>query len=171
MDLPRNNEDEEATKPIIEFIDRLQGLDGQIVYLRLYTYPGSGIGIKNVPKNRRVRAGVVFDLKNEEEGELIDGFGGNPSDYEYGYSVKLHGYRQQWGMNIRSTLLFPKSGNAFFDAHYAKSFSLDGLARIRISDIQGYQFVEFVPAQPFGNLLEKYEELREKLPKGFHSDF
>ncbi len=79
---------------------------------------------EDVPNNRRVRAGVVFDLKKEEDGELLDGFGGNPSDYEYGY-------RQQWSMNIRSTLLFPKSGNAFFNAHYSKSFSLDGLARIR----------------------------------------
>lgn len=171
MELPRNNDDDQYTQSIIDFIDRLQKLDGQIVYLRLYMYPGAGFGLKDVPKNRRVRAGIVFDLTKEEEGYLLDGFGGNSSDYKFGYSVKLRGYRQQWGMNIRSTLLFPKSGNAFFDAHYSKSFSLNGLARIRLSDIQGYQFVEFVPAQSFGNLLDKYEELREQTPKGFGSEF
>jgi hypothetical protein len=166
MELPRNNEDDNDTKAIIDFIDQLQKLDGQIVYLRLYTYPGAGMGLDNVPKNRRVRAGVVFDL-----GDLLDGFGGEPSDYKFGYSVQLRGYRQQWGMNIRSTILFPKSGNAFFDVHCMKSFSLDGLAKIRLSDIQGFQFIEIVPAQPFGDLLDKYEDTREKLPKGFHSEF
>lgn len=166
MELPRNNEDEHDTTAIVDFFDQLQGLDGEIIYLRLSTYVGAGFGIDDVPGNRSIRAGAVFELK-----PFLDGFGGNWSEYEYGYSVVLKEYRKKWGRNDRSTLLFPKSGNAFFDVHYMKSFSVDGLAKIRLSDMQGSQWVEIVPVQPFGDLMDKYDEIREKLPKNFRHEF
>ena len=166
INLPRNNEDERDTNKIIAFFDQLQGLDGEIVYFRLNTYVGAGFGFDNVPKNRAVRAGAIFDISN-----YLDGFGGKRSNYEYGYSVELSGYRNQWGRNRQSTILFPEAGNTFFDVHYMKAFSLDGLAKIRISDMQGFQWIEIVPAQPFGDLLAKYEEIREKLPKNLRREF
>jgi len=162
--LPRNNEDGKHTKEIMSFFDQLQKLDGEFVYFRLHTYVGAGFGLKDVPENRPIRAGVAYELD-------LDGFGGNPEDYKYGYRIELNEYRKQWGLNRTSTILFPKSGNAFFDVHYMKSMSLDGLAKIRLSDIQGFQFIEIVPAQPFGDLMARYDKVREKLPKRLRSEF
>jgi hypothetical protein len=162
--LPRNNEDGKHTKEIIGFFDQLQKLDGEFVYLRLHTYVGAGFGLKDVPQSRPIKAGVVYELD-------LDGFGGNPDDYKYGYRIELDKYRKEWGRNRTSTILFPKSGNAFFDIHYMKSMSLDGLAKIRLSDIQGFQFIEIVPAQPFGDLMARYDKVREKLPKRLRSEF
>ena len=187
MELPPNNVDLNDTQVIIDFFDQLQKLDGKIVYLRLYMYPGAGAGFNDVSKKSRVRAGILFDwqlngkCKGGEDAcsEFLDGFGGNRSEYGHAYRVELPDYRPEWGGDIKlkccgnraSTLLFPKSGNAFFDVHYMKSFSLDGLAKIRISDMQGFQWIEIVPAQPFGSLLEKYDEILEKLPKGIRHEF
>ena len=163
-ELPRNNEDGKKTKEIIGFFDQLQKLDNEFVYLRLHTYVGAGFGLKDVPKKQSIRAGVEYDLD-------LDGFGGNAEDYKYGYRIELDKYRPEWGRNRTSTILFPKSGNAFFDIHYMKSMSLDGLAKIRLSDIQGFQFIEIVPAQPFGDLMARYDKVREKLPKRLRSEF
>src|SRR5262249_42942294 len=74
VDLPSNNEDERNTKEIINFFDQLQGLDGEIIYLRFATYVGAGFGFNDVPKNRPIRAGAIFDV--QENYDLLDGFGG-----------------------------------------------------------------------------------------------
>ena len=60
---------------------------------------------------------------------------------------------------------FPASGDAFFDVHYMKSMRLEGLAKIRISEMQGFQFIEIVPTPPFGDLKEQYDAIKEKIPK------
>jgi hypothetical protein len=163
-ELPRNNEGGTHTKEIISFFDQLQKLDNEFVYFRLHTYIGAGFGLKDVPRNQSIRAGVDYDLD-------LDGFGGNVEDYKTGYRIELGEYRKQWGLNRASTILFPKSGNAFFDVHQMKSIVLDGLAKIRLSEIQGFQFIEIVPAQPFGDLMARYDKVREKLPKKLRSEF
>jgi hypothetical protein len=163
-ELPRNNEAGKHTKEIIGFFDQLQKLDNEFVYFRVHTYVGAGFGLKDVPKKQPIRAGVDYDPD-------LDGFGGNAEDYKFGYRIELDEYRKQWGLNRASTILFPKSGNAFFDVHRMKSIVMDGLAKIRLSDIQGFQFIEIVPAQPFGDLMARYDKVREKLPKKLRSEF
>ena len=163
-ELPRNNEGGKSTKEVIGFFDQLQKLDNEFVYFRVHTYVGAGFGLKDVPRNQPIKAGVTYDLD-------LDGFGGNAEDYRDGYRVELNEYRKQWGLNRTSTILFPKSGNAFFDAHRMKSIVMDGLAKIRLSDMQGFQFIEIVPAQPFGDLMARYDQVREKLPKRLRSEF
>jgi hypothetical protein len=163
-ELPPNNEGGKHTKEITGFFDQLQKLDNEFVYFRVHTYVGAGFGLKDLPRNQAIKAGVVYDLD-------LDGFGGNAEDYKGGYRIDLDGYRKQWGLNRTSTILFPKSGNAFFDTHRMKSIVMDGLAKIRLSDMQGYQFIEVVPAQPFGDLMARYDKVREKLPKRLRSEF
>jgi len=156
--LPRNNEDITDTTKLIKFFDDLNELNGKIIYIRFYTYVGAGFGIKDIPENRVVRAGVVFDLA-----PLLDGFGGDRGSYEYGYSIELDSYREQWGLSRQSTLMFPKRGNAFFDVHYMKSMRFEGLAKVKISGMQGFEWIEIIPAQPVGYLLEQYEEINAKM--------
>ena len=158
--LPRNNEDNNHTNNIINYFDDLQKLDGEIIYIRFSTYVGAGIGIDDVPKDNIVRAGVVFDLSN-----YLDGFGGNHDDYQYGYSVELDEYRDYWNNSRQSTILFPKKGNAFFDVHYMKSMNFEGVAKIKISDMQGFQWIEIIPADLEGDLKDQYDEVRSKIKR------
>lgn len=161
--LPRNSEEEESnTKTLLKFFDDLNKLNGQIIYIRFSTYVGAGIGIEDVPKNRSIRAGVVFDLTGSE---VLDGFGGERDNYEYAYSVELNKYRDAWSRSIQSTLLFPKKGNAFFDVHYMKSMTFEGLAKVKVSGMQGFQWIEIIPAEPFGDLKEQYDEIRAEMMK------
>ncbi|WP_050426224.1 hypothetical protein [Bradyrhizobium tropiciagri] len=170
LNFPRNNLDDKDTPKIVSLVDQLQGLDQEIVYLRLVIYVGAGFGLQDVPKERAIRAGVVFDLQADQN-SVLDGFGGDASGYEHAYSIELDKYRAQWGAVRSSTLLFPKLGNPFFDVHYMKSISLDGLAKIRISEIQGSQFIEILPVRPFGDLLAKYDAVRRRIPKLKSNEF
>ena len=158
VSLPRNNEDVRNTTKLVKFFDDLNELSGQIIYIRFSTYVGAGFGIKDVPAGQPVRAGVVFNLA-----DFLDGFGGNREDYEYGYSIEVDDYRPQWGHSRQSTLLFPKRGNAFFDVHYMKAMRFEGLAKVKVSGMQGFEWIEIIPAQPVGDLLDQYDKIRAEM--------
>lgn len=159
--LPRNSvENDNSISEIISYFDDLQKLDGEIVYIRFSTYVGAGIGIDDVPKDNKIRAGVIFNLSN-----YLDGFGGNHDDYQYGYSIEVDEYRDNWNNSRQSTILFPKKGNAFFDVHYMKSMNFEGVAKIKISAMQGFQWIEIIPADLEGDLKDQYDEIRSKIKR------
>lgn len=174
--VPRNNEKSEFNTDvfslkemddrIIDIFDELQEYNDKIVYIRFYTYVGAGSGINDLPKNQKIKAGVVYNLDL-----VLDGFGGNQDDYSYGYSVELDTYREQWGSSRKSTLLFPAAGNAFFDVHYVKSMRFEGLAKIKVSGTQGFQFIEVVPTIPFGDLKKKYDDAKNRLASNRNRNF
>jgi hypothetical protein len=174
--LPRNNEKSFGNDDIFSFSemdDRIVGVfddlvshDDRIVYIRFSTYVGAGIGLDEVPKNQSVRAGVIFEVAG-----MLDGFGGNVAAYDYGYTVSLDTYREKWHRSREITLLFPRQGNAFFDVHYVKSMNFEGVAKIKVSGMQGLLYVEIIPIIPTDDLLLAYNELKKKIGKADNHEF
>ncbi|QCG89356.1 hypothetical protein [Azospirillum sp. TSH100] len=175
INFPRNNEKAwgnddifsfaEMDGKIVSVFDKLFELNGSIIYIRFSTYVGAGFGINDLPKEQKIKAGVLFDLGQ------IDGFGGDISNYVYGYQVKLDSYREKWGKGIEATLLFPKSGNAFFEVHYMKSMNFEGMARVKISGIQGSQFIEIIPVVPTDSMIAKYNQIKSKVGSLKNNEF
>ena len=164
--LPNNNEDENSTSEIISYFDDLQKLDEETIYIKFSTYVGAGIGIDDVPKNNEIRAGVVFNL-----GDYIDGFDGVRDDYQYGYSIELDEYRDNWNNSRQSTILFPTKGDAFFKVHYGKNMRFEGVATINILDLQSFQWIEIIPADLVGDLKDQYDEIKAKIKRHSSDNF
>ena len=148
----------EVNRQLVEHLDNLNKLDEKFVYIRFHTYVGAGFGLHEVAKSQDIKAGVVYELQN-----YVDGFGGNLKDYAYGYAVELSEYRNEWGGAMRSILLFPAKGNPFFNAHYMKAMTFEGFAKIRVSGMQGNQFIEVTPAEPIGYYQNAYDEAKDKI--------
>jgi hypothetical protein len=191
-----NSEEEKRSlaegEPIARVPDlfaRLQELDEAFVYVDLFVWVGVGCGIREVADQPAPRWGVVLpdDLEGGDKGEFyLDGFPGPGDKYEYGYRIEFDSFdakpvnvtcRQEPGLDFTScsqasTLLFPRDEGAFFNAQYGRGnqFRLEGIAKIRITEWQGGQAVEIVPATPIGGLANHYNRfkryLREQRQKG-----
>ena len=157
---PRNTDNpfEGDTDPVKMF-NELYSHNGEIVYFSLSQFIGTQllgvVGYDDIIKDTRVKAGFVSELKEYD----IDSFGGDSSNYSRGYYIESKGSVTWAAGSRRSLLLLPDKGNAFFDTYYAKNFSLKGLARIKISSLNGMQWIEIYPVLPVGDLQEAYDEI------------
>jgi len=145
---------------------RIQRYHDRFVYVDLFILVGgAGCGLRDVKGTRYPRWGVVYQLD-------LDGFTGNHSAYEYGYQIDFNTYAAEishddGGKNRLSTLLLPKNDNAFFSARFSKAMFLEGLAKIKISEVQGFQYIEIVPAAPHGALADHYSKFKKYLKQKY----
>jgi hypothetical protein len=160
--------DEKINELIISGFDELNAHAGKLVYIKFYTYVGFGAGIEHVTHSKNPRAGVVYE---DNIYEFLDGFGGDRSNIKYGYAIELNDYRNSWGGSNRSVIIFPMIGNAFFDVNFMKSMQFEGIAKIKISGMQGGQFIEIIPSLPVGNLAKAYDVAKDKVNKSPTSKF
>jgi hypothetical protein len=141
---------------------RLQGLDDEFVYVDLSIWVGYGCGLADVAEEPPPTWGVVYQLA-----EYLDGFTGNDAAYAYGYHIDYPNFTDEIGDNRTSTLLLTRSDDAFFTARYGKAMTLEGVAKVRITGIQGFQFIELVPATPIGGLAQHYARFKRYLKSAF----
>ncbi len=149
-----------------DLFKRLQTYDDEFVYVDLVVpVGGGGCGLSDVRDKRFPKWGVVYQLD-------LDGFTGNHTAYQYGYQIDfdrpVEELAPEGGGKIRkSTLLFPKDDNAFFSARFGSFMVLEGLAKVKISHVQGFQFIEFVPAVPIGGLAEHYTKFKRYMKETY----
>ena len=141
---------------------RLQKLDDTFVYVDLSVWVGAGCGLNDVASGPAPRWGVIYDLSR-----ALDGFPGNTKAYTYGYRIEYDGYQKDLANSRASTLLFPDQDGAFFSARFGKAMQLQGVAKIRLTDVQGFQIVEITPATPVGGLAQHYSRLRKYLKEEY----
>ena len=152
-------------EPISRAVDlfrRLQKLDDTFVYVDLSVWVGAGCGLDEIAGQPAPRWGVIYDLA-----AALDGFPGNQDAYTYGYRIEFETYQEDLNNSRSSTLLFPKQDNAFFSARFGKAMWLEGVAKIRLTDVQGFQIVEITPATPVGGLAQHYSRLKRYLKKRY----
>jgi hypothetical protein len=153
----------EGPDRMLDLLTALQPLDGEFVYVDLSVWVGAGCGYGEVAGDPPPRWGVVYDLL-----PVLDGFTGNADSYAYGYTYENDfDYLDAFGGNATSTLLFPAEDGAFFSARYGKAMSFEGIARVRLSEIQGFQFVELMPALPVGGLATHFSRLRRHVAETY----
>lgn len=141
---------------------QLQKLDDAFVYLDFSVWVGAGCGLDDVAGEPTPRWGVIYDLAS-----ALDGFPGDHNAYTYGYKIEFESYQQDLNNSRSSTLLFPKQDSAFFSARFGKAMQLEGVAKIRLTDVQGFQIVEITPATPVGGLAQHYNRLKRYLKERY----
>jgi hypothetical protein len=148
--------------PAPELFRALQRLDEEFVYIDLFTYVGYGCGPREVEGDFDTRWGVVYpDDLHDPDKLYLDGFPGRPDAYDFAYVIESNELQDELAGSRRSTILLPNEDTAFLGARYGKAFSVEGLAKIRISWVQGFQFIEILPAIPVGTLADHYSRLRQ----------
>lgn len=153
----------EGPDRMLDLLTALQALDGEFVYVDLSVWVGAGCGYDDVSGSPPPRWGVVYDLF-----PVLDGFTGDPDSYAYGYTYENDfDYLEAFGGNATSTLLFPAEDGAFFSARYGKAMSFEGIARVHLSEIQGFQFIELMPALPVGGLATHFSRLRRHVAETY----
>jgi hypothetical protein len=138
-----------------DLFTQLQRYDDKFVYVDLFIRIGVGCGLHEV---KAVNPKWGVDYRPD-----LEGFIGDSGSYKYGYKIQFNAYAPELGNNVGSTILFPADGNGFFSAHYGNAFVLEGLAKIKISSAQGFQFIEIAPATPIGSLANHYSEFKAYL--------
>ncbi len=136
-------------------IGSLQSLDDEFVYVDISIWVGYGCGLEEISDQPLPKWGVVYRFL-----DYLDGFNGNSAAYALGYHFEFPQYSDEISNNITSTLLFTKGDDAFFTARYSKAIVLEGLAKVRVSSVQGFQFIELIPAAPIGGLAKYYSDFK-----------
>jgi hypothetical protein len=167
-----------------DFFERLKELDETFVYIDLRLGVGAGCGLYEIANQPAPRWGVVYDLNDKapystnEYDPYLDGFPGPLEKYDYGYRIVFDSLRSSENVTCKreslpgeadfifcspaSTVLFPRDEGPFFNARYGKTFHLEGIAKIRITEWQAGQAVEIVPvATPVGGLADHYNRLKK----------
>ena len=145
-----------------DLFKQLQNLDDEFVYVDLSVWVGAGCGLHDVAGQSAPRWGAIYELAS-----ALDGFPGDHNAYTYGYRIEFDSYQQDLNNSLTSTLLFPKQDTAFFSARFGKAMQLEGMAKIRLTDVQGFQIVEITPATPVGSLAQHYSRLKRYLKKQY----
>jgi len=161
-----------------DLFKQLQKLDEAFAYVDLSVWVGAGCGLYEVENQPAPRWGVVYtdELRPGKGKFYLDAFPGPINKYDYGYRIEFDSVKGPDNVTCRreplpgeadfifcnqaSTLLFPSNEGAFFNARYGKSFHLEGIAKIRLTEWQGGQAVEIVPATPVGGLANHYNRLK-----------
>ena len=138
-----------------DLFSHLQEYDGKFVFVDMFIAASNGCGLYEV-KDGNPKWGV--DYRPD-----FNGFAGDWRSYKYGYKIQFDNFVPELGKNIGSTILFPTAGNEFLRAHYGNAFVLEGLAKIKISDAQGFQFIELAPETPNGSLANHYKDFKTYL--------
>lgn len=160
----RETEWNPEVRPAAEFFAALRKLDDQFVYFDLaIPVGGRGCGIADVAvKPETARWGALLQLD-----EALDGFPGNPDAYEYGYQIDYGKMQGDVPRYYAETLLLPSRDrdSAFLRATYMSSFRVEGLARVRVNDVQGHHLIELLPATPVGSLATHYSRLKQEVER------
>jgi hypothetical protein len=138
-----------------DLFTHLQEYDGKSVFVHMFIGASNGCGLYDI-KGGNPKWGVDYSPD-------LNGFAGDRRSYKYGYKIQFDTYVPELGNNIASTILFPTGGNGFFSAHYGNTFVLEGLAKVKISDAQGFQFIELAPNTPNGSLANHYDDFKTYL--------
>lgn len=146
-----------------DLFQRLQELDEEFVYVDLSVWVGYGCGLDEVADQPAPRWGMIYDLA-----EALDGFPGDHDNYSYGYRIEFDSYQEELNNSQSSTLLFPNQDSAFFTAQFGKVMQLEGVAKIRLNDVQGFQIVEIMPATPVGGLAQHYSRVKRYLAERYN---
>ena len=145
---------------------RLKAHDRDFVFLDLRVWVGYGCGLDEISEWGTPKWGFVYDV-----GDYLDGFPGDHAAYTYGYRLELGSAEPEYAAfsdGWASVLLFPDlKQRGYFEVKYGKSISLYGLARISVTHVQGTDFIEILPVEPYSGLAVHYANISKLIKDTF----